>query len=749
MTQTPRPPRAVCLTVLSVFAVAAAAVLSLLVAPGGHGEAEAMPDGPAGATELRPTAHPPIPTSTTEAWFVPDAPLRTTPAFRAFTAAATGARASDHAAVLRAVDAARLAKTPLEHWASYYRAVALTGLGRHAEAQAVLAGLRAVQPAGYLDEASLLLTARVAEALGDHRAAVSAYDELTHRRTASPDLVLDRLARAASAAGDAEAARSALSRLYFEHPLSALGAAIESQAAEWRRQADPALAGQLFDLELARAERLFAARRWADASTAFERLRSGATADALELIELRIAACDYQQRRHQNAVNRLAPWLDKASRRAEARYYHLSALRPLGRHDEYVTRARALVADFPESSWAAETLDGLGTHYILVSDEPASVEVFRTLFERFPDSPRAERAAWKLGWWLYKAGEYREAAEVFERAAAMAPRSDFRPPWLYWAGRAHDRVGDPSRANGRYALVTVDYLNSYYGRLASRRLAERGLAAGRLDGPIALERPTPAPSRVPPTVRRSVEPPAPPTRRVIETLIALELYDLAIDELLYAQRQWGTSSAIEATLAWVYARQGDLRRGINAMRRAYPQFMAAGGELLPEPILKTIFPVDYWDLIRKYSTQRGLDPYLVVALVAQESTFQPAARSSANAYGLMQIIPATGRRLARQEGLRFTTRMLTNPQTNVRLGTRHFAALIKQFGGEHFALASYNAGEHRVLRWQRERPGFEQDEFIDDIPFPETQNYVKRILGTAEDYRQLYGGKVATDADVD
>jgi soluble lytic murein transglycosylase len=60
-------------------------------------------------------------------------------------------------------------------------------------------------------------------------------------------------------------------------------------------------------------------------------------------------------------------------------------------------------------------------------------------------------------------------------------------------------------------------------------------------------------------------------------------------------------------------------------------------------------------------------------------------------------------------------------------------------GGTHHALASYNAGESRIARWRREKPDLEQDEFIDDIPFPETQNYVKRILGTAEDYRRLYG----------
>jgi soluble lytic murein transglycosylase len=90
--------------------------------------------------------------------------------------------------------------------------------------------------------------------------------------------------------------------------------------------------------------------------------------------------------------------------------------------------------------------------------------------------------------------------------------------------------------------------------------------------------------------------------------------------------------------------------------------------------------------------------------------------------------------------------VLTQPETNIRLGMRYFKDLIDRFGGAHYALASYNAGEHRIVRWIAERPGFDQDEFIDDIPFPETQNYVKRILGTADDYRRLYGGGVLSTA---
>jgi soluble lytic murein transglycosylase len=131
----------------------------------------------------------------------------------------------------------------------------------------------------------------------------------------------------------------------------------------------------------------------------------------------------------------------------------------------------------------------------------------------------------------------------------------------------------------------------------------------------------------------------------------------------------------------------------------------------------------------------------MTALILQESTFTADVRSSANAYGLMQLLPSTGRRYARKVGIRpFSTASLTKPETNIRLGMTYFKDLVDRFGAAHYALASYNAGESRVSQWLSEHPGLPADEFIDDIPFPETQNYVKRILGTAEDYRRLYGG---------
>ncbi len=151
------------------------------------------------------------------------------------------------------------------------------------------------------------------------------------------------------------------------------------------------------------------------------------------------------------------------------------------------------------------------------------------------------------------------------------------------------------------------------------------------------------------------------------------------------------------------------------MKRAYPQYMAAGGERLPRELLKVIFPLAHWDLIRKYAAENNVDPYLAAALIAQESTFVPDIRSPVKAVGLTQLMTPTARQYARTLGLRWTPALLTNPEANVRIGMAYFADKIKEFGAVHLALASYNAGERAVRRWISEHPGVPEDEFIDDI----------------------------------
>jgi len=588
------------------------------------------------------------------------------------------------------------------------------------------------EPTGYLAEAISLHLSEVLLAQQDARRAMSVLDDARKDKGLTvPEDVWIRLGRAAEAAGDRDKAIDAYRKVYYESPLSMQ--AIDAQSL-LERLDETSISGK-WKLELGRAERLFAARRYAQARAGFAPLVPIATGDEQELVALRLAECDYYLDRFGASRDGLRPFLDKSSRKAEARFFYLTATRALGDIDTYVTQARALVEDFPDSTWAAETLNNLASHYVIVDDDAAADGVFRELFRRFPDSRYAERAAWKIGWWAYRNGQFVDAAQAFESGAAVFPRADTRPAWLYWAGRAHDQLGETAIANERYRIEVADYQNSYYGRLASKILEERNAQPVTANVTVA---PTSGVAQM-------------PTAALIRQLVGLELYDAALKELQYAQRAWGNTPAIEATFAWIRHEQAQtetaperfdhLRGAITVMKRAYPQFLAAGGENLPPAVLEVIYPLDYWPLIKKYSDANRLDPYLMTSLILQESTFTADVRSSANAYGLMQLLPTTGRRYARRLGIRpFSTASLTRPETNIRLGMTYFKELVDRFGGSHYALAGYNAGENRVSQWLSEHPGLAQDEFIDDIPFPETQNYVKRILGIAEDYRRLYGG---------
>jgi len=131
-------------------------------------------------------------------------------------------------------------------------------------------------------------------------------------------------------------------------------------------------------------------------------------------------------------------------------------------------------------------------------------------------------------------------------------------------------------------------------------------------------------------------------------------------------------------------------------------------------------------------------PEELVNLAFVESDVNPRATAGAQAAGIWQFVPST----ARSYGMRTTASLdeRRDPEKSTRAAAEHLKSLYDRFQTWPLALAAYNAGDHRVRAWLAERPPLEQDEFIDDIPFPETQNYVKRILGTAEDYRKLYGG---------
>ena len=688
---------------------------------------------------LAPTIHPPLPGELSGFWLVPDRTARRSSGGPAGLSTPPDGLArgvalimeGDPEVALPLVGHPRLLSTPLANYARYYTGVAHLALGHLVEAAAAFDAVKGAGPIwGYLSEALALRRSEMALAANRPAAALAALEQLPLAQSLGVEDILLRIAKAADLAGRPDRALQAHRRLYVEFPLSIEAEEAEREIARLDPKAESS--AEMLAGELDRANRLFSARHYQPAWQAYDRIVGMATGDDRALAKLRRGECDYRLRRFTAARDALERLPGGSSRQAEARYFRLATARALKRSKTFISQVTDLVRAFPASPWTEEALNSLASYYIIDDDDDEADRIFREMLRGFPDGLHAERATWRVGWFAYRDSRYREAARLFEEAAVAIPRADRRPAWLYWAGRAHEKLNEADAAAARYRLAITDYQNSYYGRLATRRLSTTGQ-------PMILRE-----ARV-----SSAPPPPPPNAATIRGLIALGLFEDAMREVRYVQRVFGDTASLQATVAWLRQQQGlaqrsrerfdNVRGAINQMKRAYPQYLAVSGEHLPREVLAVVFPLEYWPLIKAHAAANDLDPYLLSALIGQESTFTPDIRSGANAMGLMQLLPATGRRYAKRLKVPFTNALLRTPEANVRLGTAYFKDLLDRFGDVHLALAGYNAGENRVARWVEERPGLEQDEFVDDIPFPETQLYVKKILSTTEDYRRLYG----------
>ena len=175
-------------------------------------------------------------------------------------------------------------------------------------------------------------------------------------------------------------------------------------------------------------------------------------------------------------------------------------------------------------------------------------------------------------------------------------------------------------------------------------------------------------------------------------------------------------------MARIYVSKQDYDAAIACLRKTFPDYNARPVASLPIEIWNILFPVRHWETISQQADKLKIDSNLVLAVIRQESAFNEKARSKANARGLMQILPSTGRKLAPHARItRYNARKLYQAETNIVLGTRYLASLLQQYGKSELALAAYNAGDSRVDRWMKAWGNLDMAEFVEQIPFSETR----------------------------
>jgi len=600
-----------------------------------------------------------------------------------------------------------------------------------------------------VEDLTLYLRARAAAAAGRADAAVALVEELLARRPDSAwagpaRLLAGRVRRRAGdllgarrwledacasfSAGSPRWLRATLDLAEVEHGLAADGAALDLAAAV-RRRAPLTPPGR-------RARRLF------------DRVRA-ANPDLLADPEARVADAETRLREDDpgGAATEVAaalPALAEGGLRARALWVRAQAEHALGRAAAAEATCRALAdldaelgaralaaaatwrwnADddagalvlfgevsrrWPESPQAAESVYAIGR----IRQEAGSFEdaaaAYESLAARWPASPLAAEARWRAGWVRYLAGDFAAAADAFGRADADAI-DDFGLAAAYWRARALGQLADPAAAT-LLAAIAAAHPATYYGWLASERLGQGDDAS------------------VPTDLRASAVPFPSDLEGAhadgARTLIALGLYAFAREEL-DALRARGADARLVA--AYAAARAPDI-----AARLA----VALG----PRPDLERYaYPLAYWGSVRRQAAAAGVDPLLVLALMRQESLFDPQAVSPADAHGLMQLLPRTAREVAAAAGRPPpSVPALNRPATSIALGTLYLHRLLDRYAGSWpKALAAYNAGVDAVAKWEQrygERP---EDEFVELISFRETRDYVKRVLRNYQIYRRLY-----------
>jgi len=380
-----------------------------------------------------------------------------------------------------------------------------------------------------------------------------------------------------------------------------------------------------------------------------------------------------------------------------------------------------LTQRYPQHRQAAEAWYAIGRIFQEKKDDDRAAAAYQRLAILFPDNAHAREGRWRQAWMAYRRGDFRQAEELFTSLARSTAGTPEGESALYWQARSAAQRGQTEKAAQGYQDLLRRYPDGYYALWAEKWLQKTPppLNPGT-DGTV------PSPS---------LSPALDAHYRKSQELVAIGLLSLARRELDVVKEQAQRDPAFTRFLLAEYSRvQGHavaLRMAVSLLRESKGNWQ------------RYLYPHAYWEIVSIHAEEKRLDPYLVLALIRQESLFDPEAVSPAQAYGLMQLLPSTAARVVQTSAV--SPAKLTDPTFNIATGTAYLRQLLDQFDENLImAVAAYNAGENAVDKWKVRYPDLEPDEFVESISYRETRNYVKLVLRNYRTYQRLYAKELGT-----
>ena len=344
-------------------------------------------------------------------------------------------------------------------------------------------------------------------------------------------------------------------------------------------------------------------------------------------------------------------------------------------------------------------------------DQPAC---YSGLYLKYPNGQFSADALANIFFQKYKEHKYADAEKIGLDYLKKFPNANSTPKVMFWMGKLYEKTNDYSKYNTYYSNVITKYPDSYYAYRAYLHL-------NRLQSPIITNYIIQSPVTYPYRYTR---------KNIIVKLVELKDFDV-ISEL------YGDDDFIKS---WVLYKKGDYAHSMLVARDAMEKISDKPDKY--DLRWRLVYPVNYYETVEKYSDETGVSMPLMLSVIREESYFDPLAQSAVGASGLMQLMPSTAFEISHRYGLGMTSvDDLFNASFNIKLGNYYYAFLKSMLEGKDISsIAAYNGGIGSLKAWQQSINYNDTDEFVEQIPYEETQNYVKKVFRSYWNYIRLYTG---------
>lgn len=604
---------------------------------------------------------------------------------------------------------------PESRWiedAGFKSSLALFQLGRYMESRSSMERFIKECPKSPLIPQARISAAECGERTGELRKAYNLYKAVWINHPASPE------------------SKTALERM---NKLSSSGEALTSSEA-------PACSVSI-DEQYSRSCNLFSANGNRDGinelAAILKRLEKDGSAKPQWLAEalLKLGDAYYQVKDDVKAIaafNRLSrmPYTPKIQE--EALFIKGKAHQRLGQKAEAFAVFESLVRDYPAGTFAAKAMLRLAEMTEGDGDTARTKSLYHGLYAKFPQSDLADDALWKEAWIAYMEKDYKEAYSILKRLLTEYPLSEFADTATYWSGRTAERMGKDEDAVFHYAEVISKFPISYYAAIARGRLSV-----------ISPDLPN---SNITTASYIPQEESIVPDRYVLlhmskgKALIGLGFNRDASAELSLAEARCYEKGAL-LDIARLMSRIGEFNKAQRAAMKGFQDMLKKNAVQPDSEIWTYVFPAGFREDVRANAEKNSVNPFLIHAIIKEESAYKTDIVSRAGAIGLMQLMPATGSYLSKEIGFKeYSASSLYRSEVNIFLGSRYLKKLIEGSRGKiPLAIASYNAGPNAVSSWVEMYGTEEMDEFIERVPYNETRNYIKKVLRSYDLYERIYG----------